>query len=266
MSPAPALDLERAAFQARRAARAPAAAIRRAARAGGLPVTAKQDGSALTAVDLEAERAIRRCLRAGAFPPGAAIVGEEEGEEEGSAPWRWIVDPIDGTLPFSRGLPGYGTLVALEERAGGAILAGAVHLPALGETFWAWRGGGAWLDGRALRVSGRKGLATAMVSTGTPYQYRRSGIWHLFPRLAAAAGDMRVYGDAFAHVAAARGALDAVFDPDLALWDFAATRAIVAEAGGKVLVRATGRGRGHDVLLGTPAVVDELAELLEFGA
>lgn len=258
------MELERAAVQARRAARAPAAVIRRAARARGFAVAAKEDGSAVTAIDLEAERLIRRCLREGAFPPGAAIVGEEEGEEAGGAPWRWIVDPIDGTLAFARGLPTYGTLVALEERRGGTVLAGAAHLPALDETFWAWRGGGAFADGRRLRVSGRAGLATAAISTGTPFQYRRSGAEHLLPRLAAAVDDLRIYGDAFAHMAVARGALDAVFDPDLALWDFAATGAIVEEAGGKVLVRATGRGRGHDVLLGTPAVVDELAELLEF--
>ena len=76
--------------------------------------------------------------------------------------------------------------------------------------------------------------------------------------------DLRIFGDVFAHVAAARGAIDAVVDPDLSLWDFAASRILIEEAGGTFLVRHTGRGRGHDVLLGAPAVVDRLALLLEF--
>ena len=83
-------------------------------------------------------------------------------------------------------------------------------------------------------------------------------------RSAGRVADLRIFGDVFSHVAAARGALDAVFDPDLSLWDFAASRVLVEEAGGTMLVRETGRGRGHDILLGTPAIVDRLARLLEF--
>ena len=103
-----------------------------------------------------------------------------------------------------------------------------------------------------------------MVAAGTLFQFRESGVEHLLERLSGAVADMRIFGDVFSHIAAARGALDAVFDPDLSLWDFAASRILLEEAGGTILVRETGRGRGHDVLLGTPAVVEQLARLLEF--
>tara|TARA_Y100001934_G_scaffold283395_1_gene402813 strand:+ start:27919 stop:28710 length:792 start_codon:yes stop_codon:yes gene_type:complete len=258
------VDLERAADLARRAAEAPSAMIAEAARAQSFNVEIKSDGSLLTETDAEAERLVRACLRDVEFLEGAAIIGEEEGEETGDAHWRWIIDPIDGTSPFSRDIPTYSTLVALQDLENGEILVGAAHLPGLNETYWACRGGGAFRNGNPIRVSGRSDLYEAMLSTGTPYQYRQSGNEHLYPRLFDAAKDVRAFGDVFPHMAAARGAVDGVFDPDLSLWDFAPSKVIVEEAGGVCLVRETGRGRGNDVLLGTPAIVEQLAELLEF--
>jgi histidinol-phosphatase len=258
------IDLERAVEIARRAAEAPSAMIAAAARAQSFSVEIKEDGSHLTETDAQAERMVRAVLHDAGYPEGAAILGEEEGEEEGTAPWRWVVDPIDGTHPFSRDIPVYSTLIALENRETSEILVGVAHLPGLGETFWASRGGGAFRDGQPIRVSERTDLYETMLSTGSPYQYRQSGLEHLHRRLFDATKDLRAFGDVYAHMAAARGALDGVFDPDLSLWDFAPTKVIVEEAGGVVLVRETGRGRGHDVLLGNPAIVEQLAELLEF--
>ncbi len=258
------LDLERVTGIAREAACAPSRPIADAARNQTFDVEIKADGSHLTEVDIQAERMVRSVLSEAGYPEGAAVIGEEQGEEEGSAPWRWIIDPIDGTHPFSRDIPVYSTLVALENRETGAIVSGVAHLPGLNETFWAWRGGGAWRNGRAIRVSKRTELYETMLSTGSPYQYRQSGVEHLHRRLFDATKDLRVFGDVYAHMAAARGSIDAVFDPDLSLWDFAPSKVIVEEAGGKVMVRETGRGRGHDVLLGAPVIVDQLAELLEF--
>ncbi|MBC6439895.1 MAG: histidinol phosphate phosphatase [Rhodospirillales bacterium] len=262
------IDLERAAEIARRAAEAPSAMIAKAARERSfnieLNVELKADGSVLTETDAEAERLVRSVLRDARYPEGAAIIGEEEGEEAGDAPWRWVIDPIDGTSPFSRDIPTYSTLVALQDLRSRAVVAGAAHLPGLAETTWAARGLGAFRDGYPVRVSGRTDLSEAMISTGTPYQYRRSGAEHLYGRLFEATGELRAFGDVYPHVAAARGAVDAVFDPDLSLWDFAPSKVIIEEAGGVCLVRETGRGRGHDVLLGTPAIVEQLAVILDF--
>ena len=238
--------------------------IAAAARRRSFAVEIKADGSYVTAVDRDAERLVRGVLRASDLTPGAAIVGEEEGEEPGHARWRWVIDPIDGTHPFLRDIPVYSTLVALEDMASGEVVVGAAHLPGLAETFWAARGAGAFRGDEPVRVSGRTDLAQAMLSTGMPRQFRRSGVEHLHRRLFDCTGDVRAFGDVYGHMAAARGAVDAVFDPDLSLWDFAASKVVVEEAGGAVLVRETGRGRGHDVLLGTPAIVERLAELLEF--
>ena len=258
------LDLERVTQIARAAALAPSEMIASAAREQAFDIEIKADGSHLTEVDTQAERMVRAVLSEAGYPDGAAVIGEEEGEEEGSAPWRWIIDPIDGTHPFSRDIPVYSTLVALENRETGEIVSGVAHLPGLNETFWAWRGGGAWRDGKAIRVSQRTELYETMLSVGTSYQFRQSGVEHLHRRLFDATKDLRAFGDVYGHMAAARGAVEAVFDPDLSLWDFAPSRIIVEEAGGVVMVRETGRGRGHDVLLGAPAIVEQLAELLEF--
>jgi len=258
------VDPARAADIARQAAEAPSRMIAQAARDQSFSVELKGDGSVLTETDAEAERMVRAALREAGYPKGAAIIGEEEGEEAGDAPWRWVIDPIDGTSPFSRDIPTYSTLVALQNLETGEIVAGAAHLPGLTESTWGARGCGAFRDGRPIRVSGRTDLGEAMVSTGTPYQYRRSGVEHLYPRLFDATKELRAFGDVFPHMAAARGAVDAVFDPDLSLWDFAPSKVIVEEAGGLCLVRETGRGRGHDVLLGTPVIVEQLAAILEF--
>ena len=257
-------DLQELGRLARRAAQAPGAMIARASREQAFNVEQKADGSYLTRIDKEAERIVREVIREANLLPGAAIMGEEEGTEEGSAPWRWVIDPIDGTHPFTRDIPVYSTLVALQDLESGEVVVGAAHLPGLGETFWAAVGCGAWRDDERIHVSGRTDLASSMLSVGTPYQFRNSGAEHLARRLFDCTDDVRAFGDVYGHMAAARGAVDAVFDPDLSLWDFAPSLVILREAGGKALVRETGRGRGHDVLLGTPAIVEELAELLEF--
>lgn len=257
-------DLDALARLARRAAEAPGEMIATASRSQAFNVEVKSDGSYLTKVDHEAERIVRDVLRGSGLLPGAAIMGEEEGTEEGSVPWRWVIDPIDGTHPFTRDIPVYSTIVALQDLESGEVVVGAAHLPGLGETFWGAIGCGAWRDDERIRVSGRTDLRSAMLSTGTPYQFRRSGAEHLARRIFDCTDDVRAFGDVYGHMAAARGAVDAVFDPDLSLWDFAASLVILKEAGGTALVRETGRGRGHDVLLGTPAIVEQLAELLEF--
>ena len=258
------ISFERACTIARRAAEAPSTMLLKAARSGSFRTALKADGSPQTTADTMSERMIRSVLSEGGYPEDATVLGEEGGEDEGHSAWRWIVDPIDGTTAFTRDIPVYGTLVALQNVESGCVVAGAVRLPGIGETVWAWQGGGAWRDGQRIRVSSTTGLADATIAAGTLFQFRESGVEHLLERLGGAVADMRIFGDVFSHVAAARGALDAVFDPDLSLWDFAPSRILLEEAGGTILVRETGRGRGHDVLLGAPAIVERLARLLEF--
>ena len=258
------IDLEEAASVARLAAEAPSSRLLEIARTGSFRTSLKDDGSPQTSADTMAERLVRRTLQASAYPSGAAVLGEEEGETGEGSPWRWVVDPIDGTTAFARDIPVWGTLVALQCVETGQVVAGAIRLPGTDETFWAWQGGGAWRNGERIHVAATTELSRATVAAGLLRQFRTSGVEHLVGMLAEAVEDMRIFGDVFAHVAAARGAVDAVVDPDLSLWDFAASRILIEEAGGIVLVRHTGRGRGHDVLLGAPTVVERLARLLEF--
>ncbi len=258
------IDLAKAAAVARRAAEAPSSHLLEIARSGSFRTSLKSDGSPQTSADTMAERLVRQTLLANDYPAGAAVLGEEEGEMgEGSA-WRWVVDPIDGTMAFARDIPVWGTLVALQRVETGCVVAGAIRIPGTDETFWAWQGGGAWRNGERIHVSATRELSRSTVAAGLLGQFRTSGVECLVGSLVDAVDDLRIFGDVFAHVAAARGAIDAVVDPDLALWDFAASRILIEEAGGTVLVRHTGRGRGHDVLLGAPAIVDRLALLLEF--
>ncbi len=259
-----AINLREAASVARRAAEAPSARLFEIARTGSFRTSLKDDGSPQTSADTMAERLVRRTLQASDYPSGAAVLGEEEGETGQGSPWRWVVDPIDGTTAFARDIPVWGTLVALQCVETADVVAGAIRLPGVDETFWAWQGGGAWRNGERIHVAAATELSTATVAAGLLRQFRTSGIDHLLGTLAEAVEDMRIFGDVFAHAAAARGALDAVVDPDLSVWDFAASRIIVEEAGGIVLVRHTGRGRGHDVLLGAPAIVERLARLFAF--
>src|SRR5512135_96242 len=159
-----ALDIDLALDTARRAVVAASSASLAHFRRG-VRVETKPDRTPVTAADRDAEAAVVATLRA-AFPTHA-ILGEESGAHAGDAATRWIVDPIDGTRGFTRGGSFWGPLVALEHE--GDVVAGAMAMPALGETYWAARGRGAWL-GRAggdpvrLRVSGVSDWAESSLS------------------------------------------------------------------------------------------------------
>src|SRR5687767_13153691 len=127
----------------------------------GLTVELKADGSPVTLADRGAEERVRSAIAA-AYPADG-ILGEELGEASGTSGRRWIIDPIDGTQSFIRGVPLWGVLVALED--GGECVLGVVALPALGETLWAARGGGAFLNGTPARVSAVTTLGDATVLT-----------------------------------------------------------------------------------------------------
>jgi histidinol-phosphatase len=194
----------------------------------GLEVETKRDGSPVTLADREAERLAREWI-ARRFPVDG-ILGEELGAEKSDAVRRWIVDPIDGTKSFVRGVPLWGTLVAVAE--GEEVLAGAGYFPAVGELIAAAPGCGCWADGERVRVSLVASLAEATVLTSderfTEGAGRRAG-WQALARGAAVA---RTWGDCYGYLLVATGRAEVMTDDVVSPWDVAALLPVITEAGG----------------------------------
>ncbi|HEV7731459.1 MAG TPA: histidinol-phosphatase [Candidatus Binatia bacterium] len=187
----------------------------------------KADTSPVTKADREAERLMRDLI--GRAFPDHAILGEEEGETAGTAPYRWILDPLDGTRTFVRGVPLYGTLVGLE--AHGEPVVGVVYMPALDEMVSAAHGLGCRWNGRICRVSSTTTLDDALLCVTDERMARaRSGA---FDRLAATVPLQRTWADCYAYVLVATGRAEIAMDPIMNVWDCAALLPIVEEAGGR---------------------------------
>jgi histidinol-phosphatase len=229
----PDLDLAKAMDVARRAAEAASAASLAHFRRG-VSVERKPDRSPVTQADRDSEAAILAVVRE-AFPDHA-FLGEETGAHAGSAEARWIVDPLDGTKGFTRGRGFWGALVALEHQ--GRVVAGAMAMPALGETYWAARGLGAWLRaGQAepvrLRVSGIQDWADATLSFGEPHVLFRPPMLERVASLALAAQAARCYGDLAGCALVLRGEAEAWIEAGVQIWDLAPLQILVEEAGGR---------------------------------
>lgn len=188
-------------------------------RAHDLVVETKPDLTPVTDADRTVERALRE--RIGADRPGDGVFGEEEGDGGGDV--RWVIDPIDGTKNFARGVPVWATLIGLER--GGDVVCGVVSAPALGHRWWAARREGALRDGQRIGVSSVSDLAHASVSAtyGRDLVSVEESVWHA-----------RSVGDFWQHMLVAEGALDAAIDARLAPWDYTALIPIVEEAGGRL--------------------------------
>jgi len=184
-------------------------------RAHDLVVDTKPDLTPVTEADRAVERALRD--RIGTERPGDRVLGEEFGESGGEGP-RWLIDPIDGTKNYTRGIPIWATLIALERD--GEIVAGVVSAPALARRWWACRGEGARLNGEPIRVSHVDRIENAAVSD--------------VPALAPRAWHARELGDFWQHMLVAEGALDVAFDRVVNPWDLAPLLLIVEEAGGRM--------------------------------
>ncbi|HET7029435.1 MAG TPA: inositol monophosphatase family protein [Candidatus Limnocylindrales bacterium] len=203
-----------------------------------LLVERKSDGSFVTAADRAVERVIRDRIEA--RYPGHGLIGEEYGESEGAARERWYIDPIDGTHNFLRGLPVFGTLLAVERD--GEIQVGMMSAPALGQRWYAWRGGGAWVVGgpanpatpRRLRVSTVGELDRAQVLFRSIRDMEASRVAPGFDRLIHQAWRERGFGDFWGYTLIADGVAEAVLEQDLHPWDLAAPWIIVEEAGGRI--------------------------------
>lgn len=188
----------------------------------------KVDGTPVTIADREAELSARDWI-ATRFPDDG-ILGEEFGEERPRAERQWIVDPIDGTKSFIRGVPLWGTLVAVSDRS--SVIAGAAYFPAIDELIVAAIGQGAWWNGTRCRVSDVDNLADATITTTderfTDHPMRRER-WRV---LASRVSVARSWGDCFGYLMVATGRAEVMADPVLSAWDAAPFLPIISEAGG----------------------------------
>ncbi len=195
----------------------------------GVEVTLKPDRSPVTQADREAEEVIVEIL--GRAFPERGFLGEEMGAR-GSQEVRWIVDPIDGTRNFVRGIPIWAMLIALEER--GEITAGVILNPVSGELWTARKGRGAFLGSERLRVSEVSSLDKATLIHASLNLIRGGGHWDSFTRLVDATDRQRGFGDFMCYTVVAEGKAEvAVEAPDLKPWDLAPLKLLVEEAGGR---------------------------------
>ena len=198
-------------------------------RTGEMRPELKPDDTPVTAADREAEKLIR--ARIGEKYPRHAVVGEEYGTDEGTdASHRWIVDPIDGTKAFVRGVPLYGVLIGLEIE--GSCEVGAAYFPALDEMVYAATGLGCFCNGRRTKVSGAGTLAQGILSFTDVASFEEHCREEAFRRLRRAAGGSRGWSDAYGHALVATGRAELMLDPVVNPWDCAPFPPILREAGG----------------------------------
>jgi histidinol-phosphatase len=199
---------------------------------GGFDVTIKADLTPVTQADREAEQLM--VDRLGRAFPDCGFLGEEFGDS-GARDRRFIIDPIDGTKNFVRGIPVWAILLALEED--GEITAGVVHNPALEEMFWARRGAGAFKNGQRIAVSGIARLADAQLIHSALRPLREAGYWQGFARLVDATDRQRGFGDYMGYTLVAEGKAEIYAEiygksSGLKPWDLAPCKILVEEAGG----------------------------------
>ena len=214
----------------------------------------KADDSPVTIADRHAEELIRSRLER-TFPEDG-VLGEEFGETRAGAPRRWIVDPIDGTKSFMRGVPLYAVLLALEVE--GVVEVGVAYFPALDEMVYAALGQGAFLNGRAIRVADTADLARAFVAftdAGAFDEHGRADAWR---RVRAATYHRVGWGDAYGHALVASGRIELMLDPVLNAWDGGPFAIILPEAGGYF-----GDWRGRSTLYGGEGMSTSAALLPE---
>ena len=233
-----------------------------------LRIEAKADASFVTEADTAVERAIRARIT-GRFP-NHGLVGEEYGEATSRSGRRWIIDPIDGTHNYMRGVPIFATLLALEIE--GEMVLGAVSAPALQRRWFSWSGGGAWAvdtspggwdeaSAMSLSVSAVDRLDTSSVVYSSYPSLVQSGLAPGFPGLLEKVWRDRGLGDFYGYMLVAEGAAEAMVESDLKVWDLAGPLAVMRHAGARVTDLAGGEdmpargvlatnGRVHEAILG----------------
>ena len=204
-------------------------------RAADLRVTRKPDRTPVTDADTAAEDALRAVL--GTARPGDAVLGEERGGELPDSGRGWVLDPIDGTKNYSRGVPAWATLIGLTVH--GRAVVGVASAPALGRRWWGAQGLGAWTSEhggppRRITVSGVADLADAYLSTTDFRTFTREGDLDRWLGLADACWETRAFGDFWQYCLVAEGVIDVAVDRSASVWDLAALVPILDEAGGRL--------------------------------
>ncbi|HET7899614.1 MAG TPA: inositol monophosphatase family protein, partial [Candidatus Nanopelagicales bacterium] len=200
-----------------------------------LVVETKPDLTPVSDADKGVEEMVRALVAA--ERPEQGVLGEEFPELVGSSGLRWIVDPIDGTKNFVRGVPVWATVLGLQD-ADGRMLVGVVSAPALGRRWWATLGGGSWVrepgssEPRRIHVSAVASLADASLSYSDT-QWVPSSLQPRWDELRHAVWRNRAYGDFWSHLMVAEGAVDIAAEPELNLYDVAGVALVVTEAGGR---------------------------------
>lgn len=210
-------------------------------RSPSLSVETKKDLTPVSEADKKAEQLIRREVTK-SFPEDG-IVGEEYGEKRGKSGYRWYLDPIDGTKAFIRGVPLFGTMIAVERAK--TMIAGVVAFPALGEIIYASQGKGAWFSQsvdfkkqaklknvQQARVSKIALLKDSCICTGEPYLFVTNKTLKPYERVISSGAVVRGWSDCYAHYLVATGKIEAMVEPEMSVWDNAALLPIIQEAGG----------------------------------
>lgn len=232
-------------------------------KAQDLHVVTKPDLTPVTDADRTVEEVLRRTL--GRARPRDAVLGEEGGST-GWGPRRWVIDPIDGTKNYVRGVPVWATLIAL--MVGDEVVASVVSAPALGRRWWASRGDGAW-SGKSLhaatrcRVSDVSRLDDASLSYSSLADWAGTGRLEPFLELSRRCWRTRAYGDFWSHMLVAEGAVDVAAEPVLELYDMAALAVVVEEAGGRFTnLEGVGGPRGGNAVSSNGRLHDETLAIL----
>jgi len=194
-------------------------------RSTDLAVEAKGDGTPVTLADRGAEQLLREAISV-EFPDDA-LIGEEYGETPAPSGRQWVIDPIDGTKSFTRGVPLYSNLLAVLDD--GEPVLGIVNLPAVGEMLWATRGGGAFCNGERCRVSTQSTLDGSYAMFSGVTGWAPGGLHRMRDRGVI----MRTWGDAYGYAMVATGRAEAMIDPIVSIWDIAPITVIINEAGGR---------------------------------
>ena len=225
-----------------------------------LEVQRKPDTTFVTIADKGVEQLVRERISA-AFP-GHGVIGEEYGTEAAEASVLWYVDPIDGTHNYIRGVPLFGTLLAVARD--GELQAAVISAPALGDRWYAWRGGGAWVTG-ALRPEGARRITTSRIAALSDAQIlfasatdlEQSGKAPGIRTLLAQAWRERGFGDFWGYTLVAEGGAEAMVEADLSVWDAAAPFLLVEESGGRVTDFDGRRSFDGGTILATNGILHE---------
>nr|WP_044199491.1 inositol monophosphatase family protein [Oscillochloris trichoides] len=226
----------------------------------GVAVDHKADESPVTVADRETEAFLRQAILT--RYPDHAILGEEAGlSGADDAEYRWILDPIDGTKSFVRGVPLYGVMVGVLYK--NKPLIGVVNMPALNEIVYAGTGLGCWWNGRPCRVSAINNLRDSLVVATVAHGYEQYGKGAAFQRLLSQAGMFRTWADCYGYLLVATGRAEVALDPIMNVWDAAALAPIMLEAGGTFTDWQGVASIEHNEGIGTNgAVLPEVLDLI----